>query len=59
MSAPRMTSPPPTAETSMQRVMAVGAVRRGSRVSSESSAAESKPYITYVAINIEARNGHR
>ncbi len=31
---------------SMHRMIAFGAVRRGSPVSSESSAAESKPYIT-------------
>ena len=41
----------------MQRVIARGAVRRGSFVSSESSAALSNPYITYAAMSIDARNG--
>ena len=41
----------------MQRVIARGAVRRGSFVSSDSSAALSKPYMTYAAMSIEARNG--
>ena len=42
----------------MHRTIARGAVRRGLPVSSESSAAESNPYITYAAMSIEARNGH-
>ena len=56
-SVPRIIRPPPTAETSMQRVIARGAVRRGSFVSSDSSAALSNPYITYAAMSIDARNG--
>ena len=39
-------SPPPTNDTSSAVTMALGAVLRGSRVSSESSAALSNPYIT-------------
>ena len=41
----------------MHRVIARGAVRRGSFVSFDSSAALSKPYMTYAAMSIEARNG--
>jgi hypothetical protein len=45
-SVPRIIRPPPTAETSVHRVIARGAVRRGSFVSSDSAAALSNPYIT-------------
>ena len=46
ISVTRIIRPPPTAETTIQRVIAFGAVRRGSVVSSDSSAALSKPYMT-------------
>ena len=46
ISAARIISPPPTNDTSSALTIALGAVRRGSLVSSESSAALSNPYIT-------------
>ena len=46
ISAAMIIKPPPTNDTSSALTIALGAVRRGSRVSSESSAALSNPYIT-------------
>ena len=59
MTANTRIAPPMTNEASMARRIALGAVRRGSSVSSPSELAVSKPYITYPEASDATRNAPR
>lgn len=59
ISASSSTRPPRTNEATIARMMARGALREGSRDSSPSEAAVSKPYITYADASEATRNAPR
>ena len=59
MTANARMEPPITNEARMARRMALGAVRRGSTVSSPSELAVSKPYMTYSEATDATRNALR